>query len=678
MTESKPQNIKWSLTEILLILGLLALTAWSHVSLLDAGFLLYDDEAVVVGNPAVHLGSVGEIFTSFTAGLYHPLTTMSWAVEANLFGFNPRIFHSTNIVLHLIAIVLVFLLARRLWQPRLRSAPLILAALFALHPLHTESVAWITERKDLLCQIFYLLALYWQAGRQPGQSLSAWRWDAVFCATIAALLAKPMAVTLPMTLVLIDIYRHQGVCQRRFIYEKIPHACVALIFAIVTVIGQTQLRGEAPWAADFVTTVSNATKFILMLLSSAVLPTKLSVIYDPAALSLVWQYVVPAIAVLAGGTLATVLCRDWRQDAQFGLLFFLITVLPVMRLAQFGDASVFNDRFFYLPGIGLLWATVSLVAHVTQRIQKKEHAIILLSVLWTPVISLFAFATDARCRDWKNDETLMQAAIREFPNVSKPYTFLAQFYARSERHGDAVKAYRQALTLSPKDPVIASGLAYSLFFSGQHGEATQVIEHALQTSPRDSEILYTAGIIRLESGNIKAGRELLTAARTAPSSLPPPYRRVQIGRILNTLGVVALREGSYREALELVNQALEEGGSLLPEPHYNQGLIYRALGRPDAALQSMQRALSLAPKLVEAQADIAVLYWEHGERDRAIAAMETATQLAPKNLRYHCNLLFFHEKSGNRQAAETALATLQHIAPGATCLPPESTTPAAP
>lgn len=651
-----------------MLLALMLTIAWTYHGLLQASFLLYDDDSLITSNPLVRDGDLFKIFTSFSAGLYHPLTTLSWALEAKLFGFDPGIFHATNIILHLLSTLLVWLLARRLWQSQIQLAPIILAALFALHPLNVESVAWISERKDLLCQVFYLLALYIHAGGESTDKPAPLRWTLVFASSVAAMLAKPMAVTLPLVLLLVDFYRGSDLFQRQKIFEKIPHLIVALLIAGLTIFGQTSVRSESPLSLGILYGGLNATKFLTFALSKGIWPTELSAIYESAAIPSLGPYVLRVYLLIAAFIIAWIKLPNWRRDASFGLLFFAITILPVVRFLQFGDASLFNDRFFYLPGIGLTWAIVSLL--FSGLLQLTSHIHLLCLALILPIITWCANSSMQRSLVWQNDETLMRSVINTFPKSIKARSFLAQYLSKNNRHTEAAALYREALKLEPTDPVIHSGLAYSAFVAGQRDDALAVIHEAKKKWPNNSEILYATGVIQLESADLQAAYQNLNAALTAPSTMPTPYRLVQIARIHNNLAVTALRLNQPDEALQHAQRAVSGVGDLLPEAHYNHALVLRALSRRDAAEAALRRALSLSPQLHEAAADLAVIIWEKSIPEAAISMLQSAIRLAPTNTLYRCNLVHFYAKTNNLNLARATLQEIRELDPSASCLHP--------
>ena len=635
-----------------------------HRYLLTCDFLLYDDQGVITQNPLVTSGSFLEIFSSFNAGLYHPLTTLSWALERRLFGFNPTIFHLTNLLLHMLATLMLMLLGRRLW-PGQTAAPIILAALFAFHPLHVESVAWISERKDVLCQVFFLLAMVIHMGRQPRYPPGIVRYLCVLCACVGAVLAKPMAVTLPLVLVLCDIYLDYPKLQRRLFWDKLPHLAIAMAIGIVTILGQDEARDGFLLSEGFLAGVRHAIEFLAFCLTKALWPTGLSVIYDPSSIRVGWPHYLCAAMLIGVFVVAFIRLPTWRRDGLFGLAFFGITILPVVRVVQFGDASLFNDRFFYLPGIGLCFALVALGVHGGRRFFASPVRKAALYACWGVLILLFASASSQRCQVWQNDETLLVDVLRNYPASATAHTFLAQYQAGAGRYREAADHYRAALAAAPATPLRRAGLAYNLFFDGKQQEAMAELGSALQMWPTSGEVLYTAGILSSEAGSLAAARDYLLRALDAPDSLAGPYRLVHRAYIHTTLAAIDIREERWQEGQKECAKALAYN-PLLPETHYNMGLILRALHRPEEAKVAMTRALEIKPHLTEALADLAVLHFETGEEDRSLEELARAIALAPANTRYRCNLAILLQKRGLNAEAFHQFEEARRIDP--TCL----------
>ena len=614
---------------------LCAAAAILHSALLHADFLLYDDQSVVTQNPLLAAGSLKEVFTSFSAGLYHPLTSLSWIVEKELFGFNPLVFHLTNLALHLISIALVALFGALLW-PRRRGAAIMLAALFAFHPMHVESVAWISERKDVLCQVFYLLALCLHLGGGQNRRGGKIRYLAVLACFLCAALAKPMAVTLPLVLVLLDYTRDYPRWQGRMLWSKWPHFAIAAGIGIITVMGQVDARQGSLAAGSLGASLGSATHFLTLCLSKAVWPVSLSVIYEAPGALPDWADNARAVFLIAIFAIAFVRVLPWRRDGMFGLAFFGITILPVVRVIQFGDASLFNDRFFYLPGIGLGFALIALALECQKRFWPSLYGRYFLVGSGAVIVVLLAGATAERCSVWQNDETLLEDVLRHYPGSAMAHTFLAQYQASGGRHREAAEHFRMALTLAPPTALRQAGLAYSLFYDGKGEEALAATQVGLKTWPSSGEMLYTSGIIALGRNQTAAARVAFLQALSAPIGLAGPYNAAQKARIHVSLAAVDLREEKWSDALADCARALAEN-PLNAEAYYNQGLVLRIQHQYAGAAAAMARALALNPQLTEALADLAIVHYEMGERQLALDEAARSVALAPTVTRYRCN-----------------------------------------
>ena len=475
-----------------------------------------------------------------------------------------------------------------------------------------------------------------------------------------------MAVTLPLVLIACELYLDYPRLHWRMLYDKIPHLAIAVVVGVVTIIGQSQVRDGSPLPGNILTGLMNSVKLVTLCLAKTVWPNQLSVIYESTAVTFDWLLLLCAALIPLIFIGAFLRMLPWRRDALFGLAFFGITLLPVIRVVQFGDASLFNDRFFYLPGIGLLFAFVALTEAMGKALFSTRYVHGILCAFWMALISMMSWATFQRCRVWQNDETLFLDALHSYPASASAHSFLAQYYSSMGRHREAATHYQKALDVAPGTPLRTSGLAYSLFFDGKKDDALTVIASAKSLWPYNAEGLYTTALFFLETDQLAYARDHLRNALVAPDTLAGPYRFVQKARIYNTLAVIAYRQKSWQEALENSSLALE-GGALLPETHYNRGLILRALSRQKEAEDAMLRALELNPHLTEALADLAVIHWEEGNETAATNEMERAVGLSPDNSRYRCNLGLFLWTKGRLAEAEYQFNQALRVDPASSC-----------
>lgn len=491
---------------VLLALALMAFTLVVYLPAAGLEFVLYDDDFYVTGVEPVRAGltrdGIAWAFTSTQGANWFPLTRLSWMLDAELFGLDPRGFHATSVLLHALTTVLLFLGLSRLTAAPARSA--LVAAIFAAHPLHVEPVAWVASRKDVLSGLFAVLALlaHERAARRGG----AGRHALVALALAAGLMAKPMLVTWPFVLLLLDAWplRRLG---RGALLEKLP--LFALVAAVSLVTLATQAEGGALRSVAEVRLlprVANAFAAVADYTSDVFWPSGLAVFYPhPGASVAAGRVAVGALLVLGGSALAF---WQWRRRPYLaiGWLWYLGMLVPVIGLVQVGQAAR-ADRYLYLPLIGLGIAVIWLLADLLPRRRAAQHAA---SALALAVLLALAVATRAQLAHWQDDESLflhalrvtednqvahinlglaywragrlddasahLLAGLRIVPRSSVAAGLLAGVRVDQGRAEDAIRLYRRALTLDPGSPRWRPPLAAALSSRGREQEARAVLE----------------------------------------------------------------------------------------------------------------------------------------------------------------------------------------------------------
>lgn len=471
----------------LLALALAGLVLVAFRPALDAGFELVDDGLYVTENPAVRAGltwpGVRWAATAIVAGNWHPLTLLSHQLDVALFGLDPRGHHLTSVLLHAASAATLFLLLQAATGAAGRS--FAVASLFALHPLRVESVVWVAERKDVLCGLFFLLALAaygrWTARHSLG------RFTLLLLALAAALAAKPMAVTFPAVALLGDVWPlgrlrigrpgwHRQLRQR--LVEKIPLVLLAGGSAVLT----WRAQGEA--VADLTGVplglrLANAPLAVVDYLVHTLWPFRLAPFY-PLPSAIAWPKALAAAGVLA--LLTAVAVAAWRSQPAIpvGWLTFLGMLVPVLGLVQVGNQAS-ADRYTYLPSIGLAVAVVWGIAGLATRRGTRR----LLAGVTTGVVVLLAVATAAQARLWRDSETLWSHTLE----VSGP-SFLAHHnlglaFARTGRSAEALLHLRTAVALRPAYGQSRAALGSLLLSLGRADEAREQFERAVERDPTD-------------------------------------------------------------------------------------------------------------------------------------------------------------------------------------------------
>ena len=553
---TSPSLLGLSSAVLWVCLGLIAVNVIVYSPVSQFGFVTWDDPQYVIQNPHVAAGLTWEsIKWAFTSGLvyWQPLTWLSYMWDVQIHGVNPGSFHVTNLVLHTLSSLLLFVVLRQATSALARSA--FVAALFAVHPLHVESVAWIAERKDVLSTFFWMLTFcgYVWYTRRP----SIERYLMTLLAFLLALMAKPMVVTLPFALLLFD-YWPLGRIQfdspppvragLRLVWEKAPFLLLAAVSAVVTVINQKQAGALDMVIVPFPGRFANALVSYAAYVRDLLWPAGLAAYYPYRQLN-VTEVVVGALFLVAASA-AVVVFGKGRPYLGFGWLWYLGTLLPVIGLIQAGDQSM-ADRFTYIPLIGLFVIVAWMVPELVGKWKYSRAALggaavcAIMSCMvvskiqvqyWRDSLSLWARAADvtagnARAHNHlgvalddagKTDEAIVHyhEALRLQPGLAEAHTNLGAALAEKGRTEEAIAQYREALRLKPSAADARNNLAAALDSLGHGDEAIQELTEAIETSPENAVYHYNLGLLYQQKGAAADARRHFQAAL----ALDPGYQ----------------------------------------------------------------------------------------------------------------------------------------------------------
>lgn len=468
------------------------LTLAAHGRGLFGQFVEWDDTTHITQNPVIRaltLHNIGTMFTAPIAKLYIPLTWLSFALDYQFWGHDPFGYHLTNLVLHLANTLLVLALVYAVLRdrsPLAVPAAVLTAAIFGVHPLRVESVAWATERKDVLFAFFFLLATgAWLRWVREGKRAA---YGACLALFIASALSKSTAVTFPLVLLLLD----GSLFRRRAFAEKLPFFAVSLLIGWVTILaqaggeGQTLVNTEAIPVWGRLGLVGYCSLFYV---KQFFWPLHLSAVYQGfdelgwtpwTAAGWLCGFVVVTGAIFALRRRAPVLWPSW--------MYYLLTLLPTIGLVPVG-IHVVADRFSYLPLIGLaLPLSVGLVVAAKRLQQEKAMTggagmlIVCLTVL-----------SSQRTRVWENTETLFQDAIRNDPNCLPAYINLTQWYTRHKEFDKAIACGQRAVEIAPDGLPGRENLAHALLRAGRPRDAIEVLRAPAEHQVEDVDVWRTLG-----------------------------------------------------------------------------------------------------------------------------------------------------------------------------------------
>ncbi len=484
--------------------GLVVLVVASYAQAFALGFVNFDDPRYVYQNPTVLRGVTADglvwAFSGFHVANWHPLTWLSHMLDVELFGTAPAGHHAVSVGLHAANTVLLFLVLLGATGRAWRSA--LAAALFAVHPLHVESVAWISERKDVLSTFFWLAGTlaYVAYARRP----TLRRMTAVAVALALGLLSKPMVVTFPFTLLLLDFWplgrlrTGEPASPMRgwwpLVREKLPLFALSAASCVLTVLAQA--GGRAVSAEDVLPVgdrIANALWSYVAYLGQAAWPAGLAAVYPHPAFTVAgfpaWKAIAAAV-VLAAVSAVVVWQRRRRPYLLFGWLWYLGTLVPVIGLVQVG-LQARADRYTYVPLIGIFVAVAWLAADVAERSRVARRAI---PVVAGAVVLASAAAAWVQTGYWRDSFSLFGHALQVTHDNSLALRNLGAAYHDARRDDLAVAALEESVRLMPLDAHAWMDLALSHSNLGQHERAAECFQKALRMKPDDAFIWFNLGV----------------------------------------------------------------------------------------------------------------------------------------------------------------------------------------
>lgn len=588
--------------ELLIGAGLIVATLAVYGQVIGHQFINLDDDVYVYEDPMVTAGLTGRgviwAFTTFHAANWHPLTWLSHMLDVQMFGLNPGAHLAVNVLLHTLNSLLIFALLRNGTQQVWRSA--LVAALFALHPMHVESVAWAAERKDVLSAFFALLSLlaYVRYAKGP----VTWkRFLPVTLLLALALMAKPMFVTWPFVMLLLDYWPldrlkwQPGDGLHRLtqnlvplVREKIPIFLLAAASMVVTYIAQSRGGAVRQFAdAPLSLRLSNAVVSYAKYIGSLIWPSGLGVYYPFSPTGIPFWQVAGSLALIAGVTVIAMRAKKDRGYLVTGWAWYLGTLIPVIGLVQVGGQAM-ADRYTYIPSVGLFAMIVWGISELAARRRVKFMTTAFAAVAWLTIIGAFAWA---QVTYWRDSITLYRHTLSVTPDNLVVHYNLAHALGKQGDLNEAVSHFSEALRIKPDffDALINIGV--TLNDQRRFAEAVTYLTRAVELQPGSSKAHLQLASAQAQSGNPEeALRHLYQALEIAPQD--PDVR--------TNLGLMLASQRKLTEAREQLNEALRLNPNS-PEAHNNLGLVLLMQGQPEDSIPEFSTALRLKPEFKLAQ-----------------------------------------------------------------------------
>ncbi len=579
------------------IAGIIALTVIVYLPSLKNAFTNWDDPYYVTDIGLIRnlsLQTIKTFFSTYVADNYHPLTMLSLAVNYKLSGLNPEGYHITNLLLHLCNILLVFVFIRKLSGDWRIAA--ITSLLFSIHPMHVESVAWVSERKDVLFTFFYLLALcvYVDYVNAPKLKL----YFAVFILYILSLLSKGMAVTLPLVLLLVDYYKGRKFNTKSF-FEKIPFIMLSIVFGVIAIYAQHSTQAlESNVGVSYFDRIIFASYAMVIYLWKAIFPFHLSCFYDyPIKTNGYYPFIfyLSPIILIVLGYLIYKLSRK-NKNAGFAALFFIFTIGIVLQLLPVGKAII-AERYTYVPYIGLSFLAGKGIVSITGNKNMLQSIRVGVISAFAIVTLIFTWLTYQQCYAWKNSLTLWTEVINNSPSALA-YCNRGQYFMESGNNDEAIADFTKSIEM--RDYVAAYLNRSSVYLKmGLVDKALDDCNKMISLSP-DNAYAY------------------------------------------NTKGECLNEKKEYTESVEAVDKAIQ----LKPDydlPCYTKGNALNSLGKYDEAIIAFNSAININSRFKEAYNNRSVAYFEKKEYAKALTDV-----LKAKELGFNVNVQYLQFLSENK------------------------------
>ena len=593
-----------------LALALLGLTAAAYAPVRHHAFLNYDDNEYVTDNPHVTAGLTRDSFvwawTEPHSATWHPLTTLSHLVDCQLFGLDPGPPHVVNAVLHALSTILLFGVLVRMTAQPWRCA--CVAALFAVHPIHIESVAWVAERKDVLSTFFWMLTLWAYVGyvQSPG-----WRrYAGVLLAYVAALLSKPMVVTLPFALLLLDLWplqrwaidgtQRSTPAQRRsrsaLLIEKVPLLALAGVASAITVFTQRHAGAVVSLQrSSFTDRVANALVSYIAYVLKMLWPSALAPIYPFVAPLPAWQVLGAGATLLAATAYAL---REVRRHPYIlvGWLWYLGTLVPVIGLVQYGSHAM-ADRYAYVPSIGIFLIAVWGIPDLLHGWQHRRAAC---AAAAATAVTAYAAVTVVQLQYWR----------------------------------DSVSLFRHTLSVTRDNQVAELHLGAALVALGQRDDGarhlaegerihreteTQHYARLLQSDPTSSEDHVSLARLLAQGGDVAGAATHYREAIRLNPDLAAAHNNLAV--LLEDAGHTDEALAEYREGVRLEPQRAESRSNL--------AAALASAGRPTEAIEQFRAALGLKPQVAELRFGLASAYAQAGQVHQAVTELDELLRARP-------------------------------------------------
>jgi tetratricopeptide (TPR) repeat protein len=608
---------------------------------LNNGFVNFDDPAFVIENSMVSEFSVEnfkDIFLSLHTANWQPLTWISHSIDRYLFGLDPRGHHFTSIMIHGLNGFLIFLLFELIFKAQafkgfdiklVRFIGLFVAIIFSIHPLRIESVVWISERKDLLCAFFVLLTycsyIKFHLEKTEGENRD-WPLSSIVYASLA-LMAKPMAVTIPMVLLILDIYPlKRSDSLKNFIrlaLAKWPFFILSLAIGLITIIGQKKVGALAPIIDfSFHARAINSVHNIFFYIEKTILPANLAPVYPHVDSLSMWDgRFIGTVCFFIGVTLFCWVC--WcRGERAWGVawLYYLIVLAPVVGLIQVGAQAAAN-RYTYLSTLSLYFLVGGGFFSCRFVFKKKSISFLLIPLVFVTFICL-GTSSAKQIEVWKDSETLWRRNIEIYPGKQpETYRLLGEVLRIKKRYREAESMFTQALKINPKFSAALTGLGLVYLEEKRLEKAKFNLVAALKADPKNIEAKNNLGLVFQSLTQRDEAKKIFEEILEVD-----PNR----SETLNNLGKLFFDQKLYEQAEKYFKKASISGSNQI-KIRVNLALVYFKTDRFVEAEIELISAIKMDPNFIDAHLLLGAVYIEANALDQSEKTLHLALKIDPEN-----------------------------------------------
>lgn len=616
------ETIKGLVKQHFAILGVVLFSAFLLFPVINNGWVLWDDPTYVLESEYLEITSWNDILVqfqlTFVQGNYHPITILSLALDYSIGGYNPKVFHTTNLIFHLLNSLLTYIFVFRLF--RIKPIALFAALLFAIHPMHLESFAWVSERKDVLYVFFFLLGLLQYLKYQKRENYSNYLWSLFFF--LLSLFSKGMAVVFPVVLLLLD-YVQIRKFEKKLILEKIPFFILSLVFGLIVLWSQDESgaisdNSVAPFMQTFLVPVYG----LFMYLSKLILPLNLSAMHPyPMMLDGKVPFFI-LISILPVLLVTGLVIRFYRKNKPvlFGFLFFLVVIFPVLQFLSVGS-TIIAERFSYLSYIGLFISMGLILKSIAAKLNEKWQSTFQIMVLL--YLGFVSMQTYNRIGVWENDETLWSDVIESYPDDYFAYMKRGSFRAKKGQTDAALLDLNRSISIYPHDYYTFNNRGMIYLSKREYALAEKDFSEAIKKDSTLYESYLNRGLVYMNTTRYNAAlADFEKSIELAPNNELNYLNKAFLHERTNALDLALL---SYNKAI-LVNpnnfQSYLQRGQFYykkranskamndfekaielnkeePLVHYWKAKVLQQLQQSDKAKVELQQAINLGYRITE-------------------------------------------------------------------------------